>query len=83
MKAVLKYRDNCDDKRLVYGILATNGIHIIKEKTGMGVYPKVTIRIKDYDELNQLVRELNEKSYYGVAVIKVFEKSFIEKLFGK
>lgn len=39
--------------------------------------------VKDYYELNNLVRELNEKTAYGVSVVRVFKKSFIEKLFGK
>ena len=83
MKAVLQYIDVLNDKRRFHAILAINNIRIIKEKRGPSIYPKVTISVKDYDELNQLIIELNEKSYYGVSVIKVFEKSFIEKLFGK
>ena len=83
MKVILQYINLSDDKRWVYGILATNNICVIKEKCCIDFRRKVTISIKDYSELNDLVRELNEKTYYGVSIIKVFEKSFIEKLLGK
>lgn len=72
-----------NDKRWFYGILAANNIRVIKEKCCIDFRRKVTISIKDYSELNDAVRELNEKTNYGVSVVKVFEKSFIEKLFGK
>lgn len=83
MKAVLKYTNRCDDRRCFYGILAANNVIVIKENPGLGTYQKVTISIKDYFELNNVVRQLNEKTYYGVSIAKVFEKSFIEKLLGK
>jgi hypothetical protein len=83
MKAVLQYIDISDDKRWFYGILAANNICVIKEKYCIDFRRKVTISIKDYYELNNLVRELNEKTAYGVSVVRAFEKSFIEKLFGK
>lgn len=83
MKAVLQYINLSDDKRWFYGILAANNICVIKEKYCIGFRRKVTISIKDYYELNNLVRELNEKTAYGVSVVRVFKKSFIEKLFGK
>lgn len=83
MKAVLQYINLSDDKRWFYGILAANNICVIKEKYCIDFRRKVTISIKDYYELNNLVRELNEKTAYGVLVVRVFKKSFIEKLFGK
>ena len=83
MKAVLQYIDISNDKRWFYGILAANNICVIKENRRIDFRRKVTISIKDYSELNDVVRELNEKTNYGVSVVKVFEKSFIEKLFGK
>lgn len=83
MKAVLQYINLSDDKRWFYGILAANNICVIKEKYCIDFRRKVTISIKDYYELNNLVRELNEKTAYVVSVVRVFKKSFIEKLFGK
>ena len=83
MKAVLQYINLSDDKRWFYGILAANNICVIKEKYCIDFRRKVTISIKDYYELNNFVRELNEKTAYGVSVVRVFKKSFIEKLFGK
>ena len=83
MKATLQYINLSDDKRWFYGILAANNICVIKEKYCIDFRRKVTISIKDYYELNNLVRELNEKTAYGVSVVRVFKKSFIEKLFGK
>lgn len=82
MKAILQYTNSLDDKRWFYGILVASNIHVIKEKRGPSIYPRVTICIKDYVELNEIVKELNEKCCYGVSIVKVFEKSFLEKLFG-
>lgn len=83
MKAVLEYKDVANDKCWFYWILFTNNICVIKENRRIDFRRKVTINIKDYYELNNLVRELNEKTTCGVSIVKVFEKSFIEKLFGK
>lgn len=83
MKAVLQYTDVSNDKRWFYWILAANNICVIKEKRCIDFRRKVTISIKNYSELNDVVRELNKKTNCGVSVVKVFEKSFIEKLFGK
>lgn len=63
---------------MVLWVLAANNICVIKEKYCIDFRRKVTISIKDYYELNNLVRELNEKTAYGVSVVRVFEKSFIE-----
>ena len=71
----------CDDKN-VFGVLAINNIEIIKTKQGRySIYPLVTIRVKDTDTLNKILEQLNEKSVYGVRIVKVkSDKSFIERL---
>ena len=82
MKVILQYTDcMCDDKN-VFGVLAINNIEIIKTKQGRySIYPLVTIRVKDTDTLNKILEQLNEKSVYGVRIVKVkSDKSFIEKL---
>lgn len=82
MKVILQYTDcMCDDKN-VFGVLAINNIEIIKTKQGRySIYPLVTIRVKDTDALNKILEQLNEKSVYGVRIVKVkSDKSFIERL---
>lgn len=82
MKVILQYTDcMCDDKN-VFGVLAINNIEIIKTKQGRySIYPLVTIRVKDTDTLNKILEQLNEKSVYGVRIVKVkSDKSFIERL---
>lgn len=81
MKAILQYTDcMCDDKN-IFGVLARNNVEVIKTKQGMSIYPLVTIRVKDIDTLNKILKQLNEKSHYGVRVVKVkSNKSFIDRL---
>ena len=82
MKVILQYTDcMCDDKN-VFRVLALNNIEIIKTKQGQySIYPLVTIRVKDTDTLNRILEQLNEKTVYGVRIVKMkSDKSFIERL---
>lgn len=82
MKVILQYTNcMCDDKN-VFGVLALNNIEIIKTKQGRySIYPLVTIRVKDTEFLNKIIKQLNEESLYGVRVVKVkSDKSFIERV---
>ena len=77
MKAVLKYERNSRDTKTIFSILAKKKIKIIKTSD----FGEVTIYIKNYDDLNKLVAELNSETAYGVVVKKVKEhKLLIEKI---
>lgn len=81
MKAILQYTDCMRDDKNVFGVLALNNVEVIKTKQGMSIYPLVTIRVKDTDTLNKILEQLNEKSVYGVRIVKVkSDKSFVERL---
>ena len=82
MKAILQYTNCMCDDRNVFGVLALNNIEVIKTKQRkFSIYPLVTIRVKDTDTLNKILEQLNEKSVYGVRIVKVkSDKSIIEKL---
>lgn len=71
MKAVLKYTDCLQDGRKVFNILAIRNIEILKTRQDSSCYPQITIRVKDNNELNQLIAELNKKCSYEVRVVKV------------
>lgn len=81
MKAVLKYTDCLQDGRNVFNTLALRNVEILKTKQGMSIYPQITIRVKDTNELNQLMSSLNRNCTYEVRVVKVkSETSLIEKI---
>ena len=80
MKVILQYTDS-DDKN-VFGVLARNNVEVIETKQKQfSIYPLVIIRVKDTDTLNKILEQLNEKSVYGVRIVKVkSDKSFIERV---
>ena len=82
MKAILQYTNCMGDTKNVFRVLALNNTEIIKTKQGQfTVYPLVTIRIKDTESLNKIIKQLNEESVYGVKVVKVkSDKSFIGRV---
>lgn len=82
MKVILQYTDCMSDDKNVFGVLARNNVEVIKTKQGQfSIYPLVTIRVKDTDTLNKILEQLNEKSVYGVRIVKVkSDKSFIERV---
>lgn len=82
MKVILQYTDCMSDDKNVFGVFARNNLEVIKTKQGRySIYPLVTIRVKDTDTLNKILEQLNEKSVYGVRIVKVkSDKSFIEKV---
>lgn len=76
MKAVLRYKDNGYDTKIIFGLLAEKNIKIINASE----HEKVIIDIDSYDDLNKLVAELNSNSLYGVIIEKVKEhKLLIER----
>ena len=82
MKVILQYTDCMSDDKNIFGVLARNNVEVIETKQGQfSVYPLVTIRVKDTDTLNKILKHLNEKSVYGVRIVKVkSDKSFVERL---
>lgn len=82
MKVILQYTDCMSDDKNVFGVLARNNVEVIKTKQKQfSIYPLITIRIKDTDTLNKILEQLNEKSVYGVKIVKVkSDKSFVERL---
>lgn len=82
MKVILQYTDCMSDDKNIFGVLARNNVEVIETKQGQfSVYPHVTIRVKDTDTLNKILEQLNEKSVYGVRIVKVkSDKSFVERL---
>ena len=82
MKVILQYTDCMSDDKNVFGVLARNNVEVIKTKQEQfSIYPLITIRVKDIDTLNKVLEQLNEKSVFGVRIVKVkSDKSFIERL---
>lgn len=74
MKAVLKYTDSLQDGRNVFRILAQNNIEILRTWPGLSIYPRITIRIENYDKLNELLVKLNTECRYEVRLVKVKEE---------
>lgn len=83
MRAILKYTDCLQDGRNVFNTLAIRNVGILRTRQGCSIYPKITIHIKDNDELNQLISALNRNCTYEVRVIKVKSDETITDLFRK
>lgn len=87
MKVKLRYTDCLNDEKNVFRVLIDNHIVILKTEHGVGLFPNVTIRIKNYDDLNKLLYELNSQCVYGVTPVKVIPDSkiasVIKKIFKK
>lgn len=82
MKVILQCTDCMSDDKNVFGVLARNNIEVIKTKQKQSsIYPLITIRVKDTNTLNKILEQLNEKSVFGVRIVKVkSDKSFIDRL---
>ena len=71
LRVVLKYTDCLQDGRVVFGVLAAHKVEILHTWSFLTMYPRVTIRIKDYDKLKDILYDLNKQSSYEVRVVKV------------
>lgn len=81
MKAILKYTDCLQDGRNVFNTLAVRNVEILKTRSGQSIYPQITIRVKNNNELNQLVSALNRNCIYEVRVVKIkSEDGLIKKI---
>ena len=71
VKAILQYTDCCEDGKNVFNILAQYDVPVLKTITPwFSIYPKITIKMNDYSELNELVSALNRNCIYEVRVVK-------------
>lgn len=81
MKVVLRYTDCLQDGKNVFNTLAIKNIEILKTKRGISIYPQITIRVNDTNELNQLIAMLNRNCSYEVSVVKTkSEDRLIERI---
>lgn len=82
MKAILQYTDCLQDGKEVFRILSLYNIEILKTRQVLwSICPKITIRIKDYNQLNEIIQRLNNDCEYEVRVVCVkSEYSLFEKI---
>lgn len=72
MIAVLKYTDCLSDGKNVFRIISNRNIEVLKTKQkSYDIYPQITIRINDQNELSQLLSDLNRNCIYEVRLVKV------------
>ena len=81
MIAVLKYTDCLQDGRNVFRVLANRNVEILKTKQGCSIYPKITIRISDQNELSQLLSDLNKNCTYEVRLVKIKSERRIKSVY--
>ena len=71
LKVVLQYTNCLQDGRNVFNILANYGVAILKTQSrSWSIFPRITIVVRDYKELNDLVCVLNRNCNYEVRVVK-------------
>lgn len=82
MKVILKYTECMQDGKNVFRVLAAHNVEILKTKQkAYSIHPEITIRIKDNNELNQLIRTLNNNCTYEVRVVSIkSEDGFLERI---
>ena len=82
MIAVLEYTDCLQDGRNVFRVLANRNIEVLKTKQkAYNIYPHITIRINDQNELNQLLSDLNRNYKYEVRLVKVKTERRVNPLY--
>ena len=79
IKAVLRYTDYMHDEKTVNYYLSNSSARIIKTSRRDSMYPKVTIVVDSVYGLKKIVSLLNDKSVYGVTIVKARE---MIKIFG-
>lgn len=81
MIAVLKYTACLSDGKNVFRILANRNVEILKTKQGCSIYPQITIRISDQNELSQLLSDLNRNCAYEVRLVKIKSERRIKSVY--
>ena len=81
MIAVLKYTDCLQDGRNVFRVLANRNVEILKTKQGCSIYPQITIRISNQNELSQLLSDLNRNCAYEVRLVKIKSERRIKSVY--
>lgn len=78
----MEYTECMQDGKNVFRVLAAHNVEILKTKQKAdSIYPEITIRIKDNNELNQLIRALNNNCTYEVRVVSIkSEDGFLERI---
>lgn len=78
----IKYTDEYGDKKIVYGILASLNIKIIKTKDYNEI---ITLYIENIEKVNTMLLKLNENTNNGVSLIncRLSLKEAISNLFRK
>ena len=83
MKALIKSESSIDTSR-VFQVLMAQNITVIKTREPFGDFGLlITIKVTDQNELNQLLLKLNQTSFCGVRLIKIYRDSWLDKLFKK
>ena len=82
IKAVLEYKDFSGETNIVFKVLGSNNVEIIKtEPQDWSIRVLITIRVEDTFTLNEILVQLNMAAPHGVRIVKVkSERSFIERL---
>lgn len=71
LKVVLQYTDCLQDGRNVFNTLSKYSVAILKTRESRcSTRSKITIAIRDYAELNDLIGALNRNCIYEVRVVK-------------
>ena len=64
-----------------FSVLSEHNVEILRTKYDASIYPKVTIRIKNNNELMELLHDLNYKCFHEVSVVKIkTEAGIIERI---
>lgn len=70
IKAILRYTDCLQDGKEVYAVLTDNKVTIVNTKRGWSIYPRITALFKDYEQLSNILHELNARCTYEVSLVK-------------
>jgi hypothetical protein len=70
IRAVLRYTDCLQDGRKLYTVLTNNKVTIVGTKRGWSMYPRITILLKNYDQLSSILHELNATCSYEVRLLR-------------
>ncbi len=70
IKAILRYTDCLQDGKNVYAVLTNNNVTVVGTKRSWSMYPRVIALFKDYEQLSNVLHELNARCTYEVRLVK-------------